>query len=91
MVKQDIVEKMATELDVPKAKMERAIDAAIESIIDAMKKGDKVNISGFGIFTAKHKEARTARNPKTGESVQVPAKTAAKFRPAKNLKEVLNQ
>lgn len=91
MVKQDIVEKMATELDVPKAKMERAIDAAIESIIDAMKKGDKVNISGFGIFTAKHKEARTARNPKTGASVQVPAKTAAKFRPAKNLKEVLNQ
>ena len=91
MVKQDIVEKMATELEVPKAKMERAIDAVIESIIDAMKKGDKVNISGFGIFTAKHKEARTARNPKTGASVQVPAKTAAKFRPAKNLKEVLNQ
>ena len=91
MVKQELVEKLATELDVPKAKAERALDSMFETIIEAMKKGDKVNISGFGIFTAKHKEARTARNPKTGESVQVPAKTAAKFRPAKNLKEVLNQ
>jgi DNA-binding protein HU-beta len=91
MVKQDIVEKLAVDLEVPKAKVERALDAVIESIIEAMKKGDKVNISGFGIFTAKHKEARTARNPKTGASVQVPAKTAAKFRPAKNLKEVLNK
>jgi DNA-binding protein HU-beta len=91
MVKQDLVEKLATELDVPKAKAERALDGMFDTIIETIKKGDKVNISGFGIFTSKRKEARTARNPKTGESVQVPAKTAAKFRPAKNLKEVLNQ
>ena len=90
MTKQDIAEKLAEELGVPKAKAGRALDSVMESIIATLKAGTKVNISGFGIFVAIQKASRTARNPKTGESIQVPAKMVAKFKPSKGLKESLN-
>lgn len=90
MTKQDIADKLAEELEVPKAKATRAIEAIIEDIIATMKDGEKVNISGFGILAAIDKEARTARNPRTGEPIQVPAKKVAKFKAAKALKDALN-
>ena len=91
MTKQELVDKLAADLNVPKAQAGRALDSMFDSIIASMKTGEKVNVSGFGIFESKKRDARTARNPKTGETVQVPAKTVAKFKPAKSLKETLNQ
>jgi len=90
MTKQELVDKLATDLNVPKAQAGRALDSMFDSIIGSIKSGEKVNISGFGIFESKRREARTARNPKTGETVQVAAKTVAKFKPSKGLKETLN-
>jgi nucleoid DNA-binding protein len=56
----------------------------------ALKQGERVNISGFGTFTVSAREARTGRNPKTGEPVEISASRSAKFKPGKQLKESLN-
>jgi DNA-binding protein HU-beta len=70
-----------------KASAERAVDAIIETITNTLKEGGEVSIAGLGIFSAKMRAARTARNPKTGEPVQVPAMRVPKFRAAKGLKD----
>jgi DNA-binding protein HU-beta len=89
MTKDELVAKMADASGVKKVDVQKAIDAMIETIITTIKTGDKVNITGLGIFKVKEKKARLARNPKTGESIQVPAKNAPKFVPSKNLKEAV--
>jgi DNA-binding protein HU-beta len=87
MTKDELVAKMAEASGVKKVDVQKALDAMIHTIIETIKGGDKVNITGLGIFKVKDKKARLARNPKTGESIQVPAKKAPKFIPSKNLKE----
>ena len=72
-----------------KADAERAVDAVINTIIDSLKAGEDISIAGFGIFAVKARAARTARNPKTGEAVQVPAMNVPKFKPAKSLKDAV--
>ncbi|MBI2048297.1 MAG: HU family DNA-binding protein [Parcubacteria group bacterium] len=72
-----------------KAQSERAVDAVIEAIVASLKGGGEVSIAGLGIFATKQRAARTARNPKTGEPVQVPAMRVPKFRAAKALKEAV--
>lgn len=89
MTKDELVAKMADASGVKKVDVQKALDAMIQTIIDTIKTGDKVNITGLGIFKVKDKKARLARNPKTGESIQVPAKKAPKFVPSKNLKEAV--
>lgn len=84
-----IVDAVQEALDITKADAERAVDTVISTIVDALKAGGELSIAGFGTFVAKKRAARTARNPKTGEPVQVPATTVPKFKPAKNLKEVV--
>lgn len=89
MTKDELVAKMAEASGVKKVDVQKALDSMIQTIIDTIKGGDKVNITGLGIFKVKDKKARLARNPKTGESIQVPAKRAPKFIPSKNLKEAV--
>ena len=60
-----------------------------QSARDSLKKGQEVSIAGLGIFSAKMREARTARNPRTGESIEVPAMRVPKFRAAKGLKDAV--
>lgn len=72
-----------------KAQAERAVDAIIKTITDTLKGGGEVSIAGLGIFATKQRAARTARNPKTGASVQVPAMRVPKFRAAKALKDAV--
>lgn len=72
-----------------KVQSEEVVDAIISSITDSLKKGEEVSIAGLGIFSAKTRAARTARNPRTGESIQVPAMRVPKFRPAKALKDAV--
>jgi len=89
MNKANLVEKVQGVLGGTKADAERAVDTVFDSITDAMKGGQEVSVAGFGIFAAKRRAARTARNPRTGEAVQVPEMNVPKFRAAKALKEAV--
>ncbi len=72
-----------------KTQSEEVIQMVIDSIISTLKAGNEVSLAGLGIFSAKARAARTARNPKTGETVQVAATTVPKFRAAKAFKDAL--
>jgi DNA-binding protein HU-beta len=89
MNKSEIVDAVHEKLGTSKADAERAVETMIDSITDTMKKGEEVSVSGLGIFSVKERAARTARNPRTGESVDVPAMKVPKFRPAKALKDAV--
>lgn len=87
MNKQAIVEAVAEAIGTTKASAEKAVDVMVDSIVSTLKKGGEVSIAGLGIFSAKQRKAREARNPRTGETVHVPAMKVPKFRPAKALKD----
>lgn len=70
---------------------EELVDAIFDTITGALKEGKEVSITGFGTFSAKERKARQARNPRTGESVFVPARKAPKFKAAKGLKDAVRQ
>lgn len=89
MNKAALVELLAEKHGVTKADAERMLDTIIESITGSLKQGDEVSIAGLGIFSAKMRAARTARNPRTGEPIQVPAMRVPKFRAAKALKDAV--
>jgi DNA-binding protein HU-beta len=89
MNKAAIVDKVHAVLGGTKAEAERVVDTIFDSIIASLKAGDEVSIAGFGIFEAKMRAARTARNPRTGETLKVPAMRTPKFRAAKALKEAV--
>lgn len=74
-------------IDVSKKHAEEVVDFVFDTIARTLKKGEEVAISGFGVFAVKRSAARTARNPRTGEVVQVAAANKPKFRAAKALKE----
>lgn len=89
MNKQNLVEKVQSVAGGTKADAERIVDTVFDSITSELKSGGEVSVAGFGIFSTKHRAARTARNPRTGESVDVPAMNVPKFRAAKALKEAV--
>ena len=89
MNKQAIVETVRVVLGGTKVQAEAVVDKVIESIISGLKKGDEVSIAGLGIFSVKQRAARQARNPRTGEMVQVAAMKVPKFRAAKALKDAV--
>src|SRR5580704_14827285 len=91
MTKAELIETLANKLPINKAEAEKAINIVLEDIITALKKGERVNISGFGTFSVSDRQARTGRNPKTGESIQISASRSAKFKPGKQLKDSLNE
>lgn len=87
MNKADIISAVHEVLGTTKADAERAVEKVFSSIEQTMKDGDSVSIAGFGIFEAKLRAKREARNPRTGETVMVPAMRVPKFRAAKALKD----
>ncbi|MFM2374872.1 MAG: hypothetical protein RLZZ234_867 [Candidatus Parcubacteria bacterium] len=89
MNKADIIAKVHDVLGTSKADAERAVECMIDSVVVSLKKGDEVSIAGLGIFSAKMRPARTGRNPRTGESISVPAMRVPKFRAAKALKDAV--
>ena len=89
MNKADIINKLHEDLGVTKADAERAVETMISSIVGALKDGTEVSIAGLGIFSAKMRNARSARNPRTGETIEVPAMRVPKFRAAKALKDAV--
>ncbi len=89
MNKQAIVDAVQQNLGGTKVQAEQAVDTVVNSIISTLKKGDEVSIPGLGIFSTKRRAARQARNPRTGEAIQVPAMNVPKFRAAKALKDLV--
>ncbi|MBI3632164.1 MAG: HU family DNA-binding protein [Candidatus Vogelbacteria bacterium] len=89
MNKQGLVDVVHGKLGGTKTAAEEIVDMMFDSIVNTLKKGEEVSIAGLGIFSVKHRAARTARNPKTGATVQVPAMKVPKFRAAKALKEAV--
>lgn len=90
MTKAELAESVASKVDLPRAVAERAVSVMFDDIVNALKQGDKVNISGFGTFSVAMRRPRTGRNPKTGESIEIAATRAAKFKPGKTLRDSLN-
>lgn len=88
MNKAQLIAKVA-EKTCTKKEAQMAVEALLEAIKDSLKNNEPVTIAGFGTFKVKERKARTARNPKTGETIQVPAKKTIAFRASKELKSIL--
>jgi DNA-binding protein HU-beta len=89
MTKIELVEALSEKTGMQKKDAEKILETLVNTIQDALKNNIKVNVAGLGTFIVVEKKARIARNPKTGETVQVAAKRAPKFKPGKQLKELL--
>jgi integration host factor subunit beta len=91
VTRSELIEKVAEKLDGYTLKQtEIIVETFFESIKDALSRGDKVELRGFGNFRLKKRRARKARNPKTGESVDVPEKRVVYFKAGKELRDLLN-
>ena len=90
MTKAELVDFISEEADLTKAEASRALDAVINGITEGLKKEGKVTLVGFGTFSAKKREARTGRNPQTGETVKIAAGIAPGFKAGNKLKDALN-
>ena len=92
MTKSVLIEKISEKMDViSKKQTEVIVETIFESIKEALAKGGKVEIRGFGNFRLRSRNARKARNPKTGEAVDVPPKKVPYFKVGKELREMVNQ
>ncbi len=89
MNKVDIANAVHEKLGGTKVQAEMVVDTVIDSIVSTLRKGGEVSVAGLGIFSTKTRAARQARNPRTGQSISVPAMRVPKFRPAKALKEAV--
>ena len=90
MNKTELVAAIAEKIDFSKADLERALKAFIETVEKALKKGDKVQLVGFGTFEVKKTAARTGHNPRTGEKLKIKASKTPKFKAGKAFKDALN-
>lgn len=91
MKKVELVEAIAAKTGLTKADAGRALDATLETITEALVKGDKVPLVGFGTFAISQRAARVGRNPQTGAEVQIAARKAVAFKAGASLKEAVNK
>ncbi len=90
MTKADLVERVTALGDLTRRDGEVIVDTLFESVIGALKSGDKIEVRGFGSFRTRQRKARTGRNPKTGDKVEVPPKRISFFKPSKELRDAVN-
>ncbi len=90
MNKSDLVDAVADSAGLSKADAARALDAVVDTVTDALKAGDSVSLVGFGTFTVRDRAARTGRNPRTGETIQIAASKNPAFKAGKALKDAVN-
>lgn len=89
MNKQELIEAVSDLTSLPKKDAKVVVDAVVDSIKNGLMNDGKVSITNFGTFSSVDKKARTARNPRTGESVEVPARTTTRFKPAHEMKNLV--
>ncbi len=91
MLRSELIARLAEENpDLKSEDLERVVGIILDEITDALARGDRVELRGFGAFSVRQRKARTGRNPRTGETVQVEAKTVPFFRPGKELRARVN-
>ena len=90
MTKADLIEEVSRVVDMTRKEAEVIVEAIFDSIVRALRTGDKIEIRGFGSFRTRQRQPRIGRNPKTGTRVEVPAKRIPYFKPSKELKDVVN-
>lgn len=91
MNKTDLIAKIAAETGLPKKDSEKALAATLNAITGALKEGDKVQLVGFGVFEVKERSARMGRNPRTKESIEIPASKIPQFKAGKALKDAISE
>ena len=90
MSRQELVEVMAEKAGITKADANRALDAYMAAVTEALKAGKKVSLVGFGTYATSKRAAREGRNPRTGETVKIAARTAVTFKAGSKLKDAVN-
>ncbi len=90
MNKGDIVDALAEHMDITKSSATDAVNMVFDTIKKSLAGGDSVSVAGFGTFVVKDRKARTGRNPKTGEPIQIAASKAPTFKAGKALKDAVN-
>lgn len=85
-----IVAHAAETVGITKKEAEAVVNATLEAITNALSNGEKVQLTGFGTFEVRHRNARTGRNPHTGEAISIPAKNVPDFKPGKMLKKLIS-
>jgi DNA-binding protein HU-beta len=88
--KSEMIDMVAEAADISKAAAGRAVDAVFDGITGSMKKGESVTLVGFGTFSVGHRAARSGRNPRTGETIQIAEANTPKFKAGKALKDAVN-
>jgi DNA-binding protein HU-beta len=88
--KAELVDAVADSADISKAAASRAVDGLVAAVTSALQKGDQVSLVGFGTFQVKERAARTGRNPRTGETINIAASKNPVFKAGKALKDAVN-
>jgi integration host factor subunit beta len=91
MTKAELVEEVAKASELTKKDAERLVEIVFQSLIETLNRGEKIELRGFGSFRLRERNSRRGRNPKTGSSVDIPAKRVAYFKPGKELREIINE
>ena len=90
MNKNDLMAAVSTSAGLSKADASRCVETILDTVTNALKRGEEVRLVGFGTFSVSHRKATTGRNPRTGESIQIPASKRPKFTVGKALKDAVN-
>lgn len=85
MIKLDIINRVAEKTGVPKMRAEQAVDALFHSMKEALTRGERIELRGFGVFVVKPRKRGVGRNPRTGEEVAIPSGKTIRFKPGKDL------
>jgi len=89
MTKAELVAKVAKDAKITKAAAGKSLDAIIDGITKALKKGDRISLVGFGTFSVSKRKARTGRNPQTGKPIKIAARKVAKFKAGSELRKAV--
>lgn len=90
MTKAELIEEVSRVVEMTRKDSEVIVEAILDSVVKALRGGDKIEIRGFGSFRTRQRQPRVGRNPKTGARVDVPAKRIPYFKPSKELKDLVN-
>jgi nucleoid DNA-binding protein len=91
MIKADLINKISKEMEISRQEAETGVNLFFQTLKEAIERGEEIELRGFGSFRFRRREARTGRNPRTGEPVKVPPKKVLYFKPSKYLKNLINK
>jgi len=91
MNKTDLIDSIAAKAELSKNVATDVLDTVLDAMTQALRKGDQITLVGFGTFVVRERKARSGRNPKTGETIQIPASKAVGFKPGKQLKDAVQK